>query len=264
MLLQRDNVQCERRRVDRAALAPVEPAVRIAAANPVASIVVIDDHAMLVEPLVEALRHDGFVTDAITPCPPGTIVEHLAPLQPTLALIDLDLGEIGYSGFDLIGPIVDCNVDVVALSSSHDRLLVAASFDAGAKAVLSKAAPFATMLDAVRLAARGELVPDPRDHHELRGLLRKHRAAHSAQLERFHQLSQREQEVLARLLDGHSAERIAQESFVSITTVRTQIRAVLSKLQVSSQLEAVAAVRRYGWAFGEAVPMVRYSSTLTL
>ena len=53
--------------------------------------------------------------------------------------------------------------------------------------------------------------------------------------------------MLARLCDGHSAAQIADESYVAVSTVRSQIRAVLMKLGVGSQLEAVAAARRGGW-----------------
>ena len=42
-------------------------------------------------------------------------------------------------------------------------------------------------------------------------------------------------------------QTIAAESYVSIATVRTQVRAILLKLDVSAQLEAVAAAYRSGW-----------------
>ena len=53
-------------------------------------------------------------------------------------------------------------------------------------------------------------------------------------------LTERERSVLTALMEGKSAEQIAAESFVSVCTVRTQIRQVLLKLGVRSQLAAVA------------------------
>ena len=44
-----------------------------------------------------------------------------------------------------------------------------------------------------------------------------------------------------------SAEKIAEQQFVALTTVRSQIRSVLQKLGVRSQLEAVAHANRVGW-----------------
>ena len=57
----------------------------------------------------------------------------------------------------------------------------------------------------------------------------------------------RECEVLAALIDGLSAEEIAETQYVALTTVRSQIRAVLQKLGVRSQLAAVAQANRVGW-----------------
>jgi DNA-binding NarL/FixJ family response regulator len=78
----------------------------------------------------------------------------------------------------------------------------------------------------------------------------------------FEELSAREREVLGALLDGKTANAIATTSFVSISTVRSQIRSVLQKLNVNSQLEAVAAATRCGWSVHEPTPLLRYSSTL--
>jgi DNA-binding NarL/FixJ family response regulator len=54
--------------------------------------------------------------------------------------------------------------------------------------------------------------------------------------------------VLAGLLAGEPAEAIAHRSYVSLATVRSQIRAILLKLGVNSQLAAVAMAREAGWS----------------
>jgi DNA-binding NarL/FixJ family response regulator len=64
----------------------------------------------------------------------------------------------------------------------------------------------------------------------------------------FESLTPREAAVLGDLLEGRSADDIAEASFVSITTVRAQIRSILSKLGVRSQLAAVSMARRAGWS----------------
>jgi DNA-binding NarL/FixJ family response regulator len=56
----------------------------------------------------------------------------------------------------------------------------------------------------------------------------------------FERLTHREALVLGALADGLSADEIAEAHFVALTTVRSQIRAVLHKLGVRSQLAAVA------------------------
>ncbi len=76
------------------------------------------------------------------------------------------------------------------------------------------------------------------------------RRADDERLAPFRALSPREQAVLAGLLAGDSAETIAHRSYVSLATVRSQIRAVLLKLGVNSQLAAVALAREAGWEPG--------------
>ena len=63
----------------------------------------------------------------------------------------------------------------------------------------------------------------------------------------FESLSRREGEVLCLLMEGHSVAKIAESSFVSIGTVRTQVKAILRKLGVNSQAAAVALAYRSGW-----------------
>jgi len=53
--------------------------------------------------------------------------------------------------------------------------------------------------------------------------------------------------VLDRLIDGEDARAIAVRWTVSEATVRSQIRGVLTKLGVGSQLAAVAVARRARW-----------------
>jgi DNA-binding CsgD family transcriptional regulator len=58
-------------------------------------------------------------------------------------------------------------------------------------------------------------------------------------------LTDRERAVLERLARGRRAQSIAEEFGVSLATTRTQIRAVLHKLEVNGQLEAVALLNEH-------------------
>lgn len=57
-------------------------------------------------------------------------------------------------------------------------------------------------------------------------------------------LTDREKQVLAMLHSGWAVRTIAQQAGVSEATVRSQVKSVLHKLEVRSQLAAVAAYRR--------------------
>jgi DNA-binding NarL/FixJ family response regulator len=48
-------------------------------------------------------------------------------------------------------------------------------------------------------------------------------------------------------MEGNSPTALAEQSYVSVATIRNQIRSVLRKLGVSSQLEAVTLAHRNRW-----------------
>jgi DNA-binding NarL/FixJ family response regulator len=89
----------------------------------------------------------------------------------------------------------------------------------------------------VGVAQRQELLDD----------LRVHRARLERSRSPFERLTAREQRVLAALVDGMSGDEIAKAHYVAVTTVRSQIRGILQKLGVRSQLAAVATAVRAGW-----------------
>lgn len=60
-------------------------------------------------------------------------------------------------------------------------------------------------------------------------------------------LTPAEARTLWRLMHGCSVAEIAQLHFVSVETVRSHIRSLLSKLEASSQLSAVALAWHVGW-----------------
>ena len=78
--------------------------------------------------------------------------------------------------------------------------------------------------------------------------LRVRRESLTRALTPFERLTPRERRVLGGLAEGLSADEIATSHYVSLTTVRSQIRGVLCKLGVRSQLAAVAHANRAGWA----------------
>lgn len=68
--------------------------------------------------------------------------------------------------------------------------------------------------------------------------------------ERIATLTPRELQILEHLRDGEPVKEIAKAAGVSEGTVRSQVKSVLRKLGVTSQLGAVAAYRRVGEASG--------------
>ncbi len=209
-------------------------------------LLLVDDHRLLVDTLHFSLHQAGFAV-SVAPC--GTFDEVLvevAAVRPTLVVLDLDLQGAGY-GYDLIGPIRELGADVLVLTGTTDRLELARCLEAGALGIASKAHGFAGVLDQVRRAAEGQPVTPITERTQLLADLSAHRRAAERRRAPFEALSGRERDVLRQIVEGKPAAAIAKDSYVSLATVRTQIRSVLLKLDVSSQLAAAAMARQNGW-----------------
>lgn len=98
-------------------------------------------------------------------------------------------------------------------------------------------------IEAVRAGAAGPL---PSDRDELVATWRRDEAERTLVHSRIRSLTPRESEVLRMLHLGRSVNEIASIRGVARSTVRSQVRSVLRKLGVSSQLAAAALLDRWG------------------
>jgi len=126
---------------------------------------------------------------------------------------------------------------------------LAGAVRAGADDALDADRPLTVLIGALDATLRRPAPRSPAERSRLLAALR-FRQAESA---RFDRLTGRERQVLTGLLDGRLAAEIADDLHVSLATVRTQIHQVLTKLEVGSQLAAVALAHR-SWAVPLAGP----------
>ena len=137
--------------------------------------------------------------------------------------------------------------EVLVVLAGNDPISAARWIEAGASAVLTEDASIGELYDAVARLARGEILLGVAVREGLLANLRARRYEEELRHAPFRSLTKRESAVLNHLAEGASPEEIARVSFVSLNTVRTQIRAVLTKLGVNSVVAAVAAAYRTGW-----------------
>jgi DNA-binding NarL/FixJ family response regulator len=218
-------------------------------------ILVIDDHELFSTSLTLMLRSHQVDAHRLPVIDDAEgILAQINTLPVGIALLDLYLGhhvdgqgldDRGLDGVGLVRPLRALGWAVLVLSGSQhrhrgDEARVAAAIAAGAIGSVSKTATFEVLLDTVLAAAAGKQLMSKQTRGDW---LLRHQAYQAQQRERdqrLARLSPREREVLDLLAQGHHAQNIAACFVVSVTTVRAQIRAILAKLDVNSQLEAVA------------------------
>jgi DNA-binding NarL/FixJ family response regulator len=136
---------------------------------------------------------------------------------------------------------------VVVVSTPPTPLAAACWIEIGANAVLTDDATVGDLLDVVERLHRNETVLGVSVREGLLSQLRSSRQERADRDALFVALTKREREVLQRLAQGASPEDVAKSSFVSLNTVRSQIRGILAKLDVSSVVAAVSLAYRSGW-----------------
>jgi DNA-binding NarL/FixJ family response regulator len=146
-----------------------------------------------------------------------------------------------------VEPLAGSGAGVVVVTGSTDRARWGDAIRSGARKVLSKSEPLSEILAAVRRIIAGLPVMDREEREELVAEWTRHRFEAQGLQERLELLTVREREVLGHLMKGRAVREIAGLSVVSEATVRTQVKSILAKLEVSSQLAAVGMAHEIGW-----------------
>ncbi|GAB7006821.1 hypothetical protein JCM18899A_42940 [Nocardioides sp. AN3] len=128
----------------------------------------------------------------------------------------------------------------VALTTSERGPAWGALLSAGARLVLPGTTRLDRISELLSAVAQEQLATPADERVELEAAWSEMRAHHDAVAERFARLSPREREVLRLMYTGSSVAQIAEMLEVSPATVRSQVKSVLRKLDVNSQLAAVA------------------------
>ena len=216
-----------------------------------APVLLVDDHSLFAQALQLGLVAADLPADRVLPTSAAAVLAACAAAAPATVLLDLRLGcgEDGepIDGLDLVGPLTEAGCRVVVVTGEVGDDVWGTAVERGAATVVPKETALDDLVTLARAVHAGEPVLDEGRRQDLLAAARRARREEDARLAPFRSLTPREDEVLRCMAEGLPAAAIAATAHVSEATVRTQIRAVLSKLQVSSQLQAVALARQAGW-----------------
>jgi DNA-binding NarL/FixJ family response regulator len=230
-------------------------------------VALVEDHSLFAESLEIALRQDGLdARRVITPgaddrevrSTPG-LLRAVRRVAPHVVLLDLALGPYG-NGLPLIRPLVSDGTPVVVVTSTLDRVRWGECLRHGARKVVAKTAPLGDIVGSIRRIADGRPVMTPQQRDELIACWRREATTVREMRQRLERLTPREAQVLRELMAGHQVGEIARTWFVSETTVRTQVKAILTKLEVRSQLAAVGLAHRAGWQPPDAAEVANHQA----
>lgn len=145
----------------------------------------------------------------------------------------------------VVATVVQAGWTVLLLGDGGGPERVAASIAAGAAGCLAPDVAFDHLLEVVAAVRAGRPVMT---EEERAGWLAQDAAVRRTMdvLQRgFDLLTARERDVLRRLAAGRTPQEVATELFIALTTVRSHIRGILTKLGVNSHQAAGARWREY-------------------
>jgi NarL family two-component system response regulator LiaR len=159
-------------------------------------------------------------------------------VQPNVILMDLVMPEMG--GVEATRIIRERwpQVQIIALTSFQEKELVQEALQAGAISYLLKSVSVDELAEAIRSACAGRSTLAP---EAIQALLQ---ASRQKPVQDY-DLTLREREVLALMVEGLNNPEIAERLCVSYSTARAHVSNILFKLGVSNRAEAITlALRR--------------------
>lgn len=202
--------------------------------NPI-RVALVDDHALFRMGLAELLERDKSIRVAGIA---GSSDEARALYEtaPDVVLMDLHMPQV--DGITLLTRLRQegFNVPTIMLTVSEAQEDMAQALRAGARGYLLKDATLEELIDAIRRVAEGETVVARVMTAKLVNLLTPPQLPQQGGP--LSQLTSREREILTFLSRGKSNKAIAHALDISHDTVKLHVRHILSKLHLSSRVEA--------------------------
>ena len=200
------------------------------------SVLLVDEHTVVREGLRRVLEGCGEGWTVVEAASGFQALERLRE-QP-IAVVITDLSMPGMNGLELIRRVRSEYADtaILVLSMHAEDQYALRAFKSGANGYVTKDSAAAELVSAVRKVAEGGVyVTGSLAERVVKQLSGKGRPGHA-------QLSDRELDVLRRLVAGQRLTDIAQELHLSVKTVSTHKTHIQEKLQLPN----LAALVRYG------------------
>ena len=221
-----------------------EPIDKDAARNQTIAVLIIDDHAMMVDGIASILEHAAGLRVVGRATSGDEGVAMARRLAPDVAIIDVAMP--GLNGMEVARKIhaADPKIAMLGLSMHADERYVNGMLDAGARGYVLKTCNASELLEAIASVHRGRYHVTGELTHVL--VDRSRADAHDRRRTARRTLTPREREVLQLLAEGLSSKEIAARLGLVLKTVDTHRTNIIRKLDLHSIAELTKYAIREG------------------
>ena len=209
-------------------------------------LLIADDHAIVRSGLAMLINAQSDMEVVGTAADGGEAFQKALELEPDLVLMDLSMppGENGLSATQRLRDAAP-HIHILVLTMHDDEEYLFRVLQAGAHGYILKSAPDADLLSAIRTIHSGAAYLHP---SATKSLIQEFltRVQRGENLEQFHVLTDREQEILTLIAKGYSNKEIAEKLIVSVKTVETHKAKIMEKLQMKTRHELVSYALKKG------------------
>ncbi|MDK2895648.1 MAG: two-component system, NarL family, response regulator NreC [Moorella sp. (in: firmicutes)] len=203
-------------------------------------LVLVDDHAVVREGLRALLTREKDIEVVGETGSTAELLNLVDKVRPEVVVMDLQLGN-GQNGVEATRALLRKwpDLKIVILSMYDDRELIFRALEAGARGYVLKRAGVEDLIQAIRLAVKGEAFLDPQiARRVIDGLQQGFSAAREDDAGKA-ELTDREMEVLRLAAEGMTNAEIARRLFISVKTVQAHRANLMQKLGLHDRVDLV-------------------------
>ena len=202
-------------------------------------VLIADDQDMVRAGLVMILDAESDI-EVVGQAADGAEAVRLAQrLRPDVCLFDIRMPELdGIEATRLLaGPDVDDPLAIVVITTFDLDEYVHGALKAGARGFLLKDAGPELLLQAIHAAANGDALIAPSVTARLLAEFADDTRASTAPAQPVESLTEREEEVLTTVARGRTNAEIADELYISLSTVKSHLASLMTKLGARNRVE---------------------------
>ena len=195
------------------------------------SIIIADDHPIVRQGLRQTLETEQTFSIVAETSNGREALEAITKFQPNIAILDVDMPEM--DGFSVARKIKENNLptEIIFLTIHSDEVMFNEAIDLGAKGYVLKQSALEEIIDCIKIVAKNQFCVSP---SLTTFLINRQRRSLNLTTEKpsIKNLTRSEKRILQMIADDKSTKEIAEELFISPTTVEKHRANICRKLDL--------------------------------